>query len=112
MKILWLKTELLHPVDKGGKIRTYQMLKQLKRDHFVTYLTLCDAGDSPEASEQASEYYHRLIPLPHHASQRFSAGFYYELGLNLSSPLPYAIQRYRSQAMHQAIEKELKHLEY
>ena len=28
MKILWLKTELLHPVDKGGKIRTYHLLKQ------------------------------------------------------------------------------------
>ena len=28
MRILWLKTELLHPVDKGGKIRTFQMLKR------------------------------------------------------------------------------------
>ena len=31
MRILWLKTELLHPVDKGGRIRTYQMLKELKK---------------------------------------------------------------------------------
>jgi len=29
VRILWLKTELLHPVDKGGKIRTYNMLKEL-----------------------------------------------------------------------------------
>jgi hypothetical protein len=33
-----LKTELLHPVDKGGKIRTYNMLKELRRDHEITYL--------------------------------------------------------------------------
>ena len=32
MRILWLKTELLHPVDKGGRIRTYQMLKALIED--------------------------------------------------------------------------------
>jgi sugar transferase (PEP-CTERM/EpsH1 system associated) len=112
MKILWLKTELLHPVDKGGKIRTYQMLKQLKRDHFITYLTLCDPDDPPQAFEQATEYCHRLTPLAHRASQKFSPGFYYELGLNLGSPLPYAIQRYRSAAMQQAIEKELRQFNY
>ena len=27
MRILWIKTELLHPIDKGGKIRTFQMLR-------------------------------------------------------------------------------------
>jgi len=40
--ILWLKTELLHPVDKGGRIRTYNMLRALRREHRVTYLTLDD----------------------------------------------------------------------
>jgi polysaccharide biosynthesis protein PslH len=112
MKILWLKTELLHPVDKGGKIRTYQMLKQLKRDHFITYLTLCDPGDPPESFDLASEYCDELKAVPHGASQKFSAGFYYELGLNLGSPLPYAIQRYRSLAMQQAIARELQNADY
>ncbi|MBI3652055.1 MAG: glycosyltransferase [Acidobacteria bacterium] len=112
MKILWLKTELLHPVDKGGKIRTYQMLRQLKRDHFITYLTLCDPGDAPSAYAQASDYSHRLVPVVHRPSQKFSAGFYYELGMNLGSPLPYAIQRYRSTAMQQAIENELRQIDY
>src|ERR1044071_7567012 len=112
MKILWLKTELLHPVDKGGKIRTYQMLKQLRREHFVTYLTLCDPDDAPESFERAGEYCHRLITLPHRASQKFSAGFYYELGINLGSPLPYAIQRYRSAAMQAAIEEEVRRSAY
>ncbi len=112
MKILWLKTELLHPVDKGGKIRTYQMLKQLKRDHFITYLTLCDPDDPKESFELADEYCHRLIPIPHRAANKFSTGFYYELGLNLGSPLPYAIQRYRSAAMQSAIKNELLQFDY
>jgi hypothetical protein len=29
-------TELLHPIDKGGKIRTYNTLRELKRQHRIT----------------------------------------------------------------------------
>jgi sugar transferase (PEP-CTERM/EpsH1 system associated) len=103
VRILWLKTELLHPVDKGGKIRTYQMLKELKRDHHITYLTLDDGDAAPNARELAEEYCHDLIRIPHQRRAKFSAGFYAELALNLVSPLPYFMQKYRSPGMKQAI---------
>jgi len=48
MRILWLKTELLHPIDKGGKIRTYAMMRELKRSHHITYLTLDDGSASAD----------------------------------------------------------------
>ena len=99
MHILWLKTELLHPVDKGGKIRTYNMLKELKRHHRITYLTL-DAG-SAGTTERASalEYCHELLCVPHQPREKFTAGFYSELLSNLTSPLPYAIKKYQSAKM-------------
>ncbi len=103
MRILWLKTELLHPVDKGGKIRTYNMLKELKRDHHVTYLTLDDGSAGATAREQAQEYCHELVCIPHHPREKFSKGFYGELLLNLASPLPYAIKKYESPEMRQQI---------
>ncbi len=107
MKILWIKTELLHPVDKGGKIRTYEMLKQLKRDHQVTYLTLDDGTASPDgngdAREQASEYCHKLVTIPHRMREKFSAGFYVELAENLFSRLPYAVKKYESPEMRREI---------
>ena len=103
MKILWLKTELLHPVDKGGKIRTYHLLKQLKADHHVTYLTLDDGAAPPDAAASANEYCHDLIRIPHATRAKFSAGFYAELALNLASSLPYAIRKYKSDAMTRAI---------
>ncbi|MDQ2855033.1 MAG: glycosyltransferase [Acidobacteriota bacterium] len=105
MRILWLKTELLHPVDKGGKIRTYQMLKELKRDHEITYLTLDDGTADKEARALATEYCHKLVCVPHLAHQKFTAGFYAELGLNLVSSLPYAIAKYRSPEMRRTIQK-------
>src|SRR5580765_3342723 len=99
MRILWLKTELLHPVDKGGKIRTYHMLKELKSDHRITYLTLDDGLAGKDAPELALEYCHELISIPHQQRAKFTPGFYGELALNLVSRLPYAIAKYESAEM-------------
>ncbi len=112
MRILWLKTELLHPVDKGGKIRTYQMLKQINRLHDVTYLTLANKQDEPDALDSASEYCARLIPVLWSEPRKFSARFYTDLAFNLSSNLPYAIQKYRSTAMKRAIARECLERDY
>ena len=106
MNILWLKTELLHPVDKGGKIRTYNMLKELKRGHRITYLTL-DDGESAGAIADADEYCHELIRIPHAGRTKFTAGFYSDLLFNLPSALPYAIARYKSAQMRNRINDRL-----
>jgi sugar transferase (PEP-CTERM/EpsH1 system associated) len=103
VRILWVKTELLHPVDKGGKIRTYHMLKELKRDHHITYLTLDDGSADSNARELATEYCHELVCVPHKQREKFSVGFYSELAANLWSRLPYAIKKYESPAMKREI---------
>lgn len=99
MRILWLKTELLHPVDKGGKIRTYYMLKELKREHHVTYLTLDDGTATADERAKATEYCHELVCIPQSRREKFTPGFYFELLLNLVSPRAYAIKKYESAAM-------------
>jgi len=107
MHILWLKSELLHPVDKGGKIRTYEMLRQLRRDHEVTYLTLVFPDDAPEAAERAMEYCQRLVTVPHRLRPKVGMGFFGDLLGNLVSPLPLSLARYKSAAMRRAIAQEL-----
>ena len=107
MKILWLKTELLHPVDKGGKIRSYNMLKELKRNCHITYLTLDDGTADTNARELATEYCHELVCIPHRRREKFTAGFYLELLLNLISDLPYAIKKYESPAMRDEVAKRV-----
>ncbi len=106
MRILWLKTELLHPIDKGGKIRTYQMLKELKREHHITYLTLDDGTAGENARELAREYCHELITIEHRTRRKFSAGFYIELAHNLVARLPYALGKYVSPEMRRQIENQ------
>jgi sugar transferase (PEP-CTERM/EpsH1 system associated) len=105
MRILWLKTELLHPVDKGGKIRTYHMLKELKSDHRITYLTLDDGGADKDARELSQQYCHDLICVPIRQRAKFTAGFYAELALNLTSNLPYAVAKYQSAEMRRRIQQ-------
>ncbi len=106
MNILWLKTELLHPVDKGGKIRTFNMLKELKRDHRITYLTL-DDGESFGAIAAADEYCHELIRIPNAAGTKFTPEFYSDLLFNVASALPYAIAKYKSSEMRNRINERL-----
>jgi len=101
--LLWVKTELLHPIDKGGRIRTYNMLRALKRQHRVTYLTLDNGTAAPDAAETAQEYCHDLIRIPFDEAKRGSSRFWLELLANVPSSLPYAVSKYRSPQMQRAV---------
>ena len=103
MHILWIKTELLHPVDKGGRIRTYNMLRALRRDHRVTYVTLDDGAAAPDAVERAAEYADELVRVPFRTAPKRSPRFYAELLANAFSRIPYAVAKYRSAPLRRAI---------
>src|ERR1700686_5294190 len=103
MRILWIKTELLHPIDKGGRIRTYQMLRSLARHHHVTYLVLDDGQAAPDGLARAKEYAQEVVVVPFRAAPRLSPTLFAVLLRNLCSPLPYAIARYRSPKLREQI---------
>jgi len=108
MRILWLKTELLHPLDKGGKIRTYHMLRGLREHAHVTYLTLADGDAVQDARRNASEYCDELLAVPFSPPVKGTAAYYAALLGNLASRLPYAVARYRSPAMGAAITRAVR----
>ncbi len=105
MRILWIKTELLHPIDKGGKIRTYQMLRSLVRQHEITYLCLDDGSALPADRKSASEYCTKLVTVPFHPAKKGSAAFFLDLFKNVFSRLPYAVSRYRSEFLAEEVKK-------
>jgi polysaccharide biosynthesis protein PslH len=108
VRILWLKSEILHPVDKGGKIRSYQMLRQLKRDHQITYVSFLWPGDTDDSIGRSVEYADRLITVKADAPERYTLAFYAALTANMAGRLPYSIQKYRSQLMNAAIATALE----
>jgi polysaccharide biosynthesis protein PslH len=103
MHILWLKNELLHPLDKGGRIRTYEMLRRLRDRHRVTYIALDDHTSTPEQREKALEYCDELVLVPWRDAPL--KGWRRGLAIlrNVVSRLPFAIAPYRSRAMTEAI---------
>jgi polysaccharide biosynthesis protein PslH len=103
MRILWIKTELLHPVDKGGRIRSYQILRSLSRRHHVTYLCLDDGSAAPDAIERAREYAHEVVVVPFRPPARTGAGLLFAVMRNLFSTLPYAVARYQSPALRDRV---------
>jgi sugar transferase (PEP-CTERM/EpsH1 system associated) len=103
--ILWIKTELLHPVDKGGRIRTYQMLRALRREHRITYLTLDDGTAAPDALARADEYCHEVVRVPFAPAVKGTAGFYLDLARNVASGLPSAVARSRVPALTQRLRE-------
>ena len=72
MKILWVKSDFLHPTTKGGHIRTLEMLKRLCLRHEVHYVAL-DLEEQPGGVERSSEYCAQAYPVAHHAPRHGTA---------------------------------------
>jgi glycosyltransferase involved in cell wall biosynthesis len=106
LRILWLKTGPLHPLDTGGKLRTYHMLRELAKTHTVTFLALCPPETSPDVKAAAAEYSQRQVWVPWQAPGKGSPQFYASLAGNFFQAQPYVISRYHSPAMIQAIQEE------
>jgi len=55
MNILWLNAGLLLPLDKGGKLRTWHLMRHLARRHDVSYLSFSDPSQTPADLEGMRE---------------------------------------------------------
>jgi sugar transferase (PEP-CTERM/EpsH1 system associated) len=98
MRILWLKSDLLLPLDKGGKLRTWHLMRHLARRHEITYLAFADP-DQPRAEvEGMREVAARVETVPRREPIKRSLRFNAEAALRVLDPLPYAVGKYRSAA--------------
>jgi polysaccharide biosynthesis protein PslH len=102
MKILWVKSDFLHPTTKGGHVRTLEMLKRLHQRHVIHYAAL-DLAEQAGGVERSSEYCTKAYPIPHAAPGRYQPRFWLQAGLGLFSTLPLAVLRYRSEALKRQV---------
>jgi glycosyltransferase involved in cell wall biosynthesis len=102
MRILWVKTDFLHPTTRGGQIRTLETVKRLHARNEVHYVAY-DNPAQPEGLQRANEYCSYVYPLTLEVPPRRSLKFAGQLLGNLSSPLPLSISRYCSPAMRNQI---------
>jgi polysaccharide biosynthesis protein PslH len=98
MRILWLNAGLLLPLDKGGKLRTWHLMRHLAQRHDITYLSFADPAATQADRDGMREVCNELHVVPRTDPAKGSAGFYLDAGRRIFDSLPYAAGKYRSRA--------------
>src|SRR3954449_6098950 len=60
MRVLWAKSDVLVPLDTGGKLRTWHLLRHIASRHDVTYLG-CATPDQSRADIDAMHEVARTV---------------------------------------------------
>lgn len=108
MKILWLKSDLLLPLDKGGKLRTWHLMRHLAERHEITYLAFAEPGTSRGDVEKMKEVCAHIETVPRSEPAKGSLRFYADAAFHVVDPLPYAVGKYRSRAYRRRLEQLLR----
>ncbi len=106
MKILWVKTDFLHPTTRGGQIRTLEILRELHRRHEIHYMAFHDPQE-PEGPRRAGEYSSKSYPVDYQLPDKSSPAFAWDLIAGLFSRTPVTIDRCRSAAMRRQLDQIL-----
>jgi sugar transferase (PEP-CTERM/EpsH1 system associated) len=93
MKILWVKAGGLVPPDTGGKIRSYNILRELARQHSVTFFSFYGAHDG-DVHPELKNTFDRVVCLPLQLPAPKSLAEMRNYGLGLFSAQPYNITKY------------------
>jgi sugar transferase (PEP-CTERM/EpsH1 system associated) len=105
MKILWVKAGGLVPPDSGGKIRSYNILRQLARQQSVTLFSFHDAKVDQDQRE-LGKVFERVVCVPLALPQKRSTAEFIRYAAGFLSPEPYNLAKY----CRPQVRKELTNL--
>ena len=111
MKILWVKAGGLVPPDTGGKIRSYNIVRELARQHSITFFSFYAAHDSdlhPDLKNMVDRVV--CVPLDLPASKSFAEMLDYSI--RLFSSAPYNITKYCRPQVRRRLRALLKQETY
>jgi sugar transferase (PEP-CTERM/EpsH1 system associated) len=107
MRILWLKSDLLLPLDKGGKLRTWHLMRHLAQRHDITYLAFAEPDTPAAYIAGMKEVAARVETIPRAEPAKGTLRFYADAAAHVVDPLPYAVGKYRSTAFRRRIAQLL-----
>ena len=107
MRILWVKAGRLLPVDTGGKIRSFNLLRQLAARHEVTLLSYYGGA----VDEEYESELRRELPGAEAVCTGAPEGSALAQGLHylsrLPRPAPYAVTKFTSPVVRRLVENWL-----
>lgn len=98
MNTLWLNANVLLPLDKGGKLRTWHIMRHLARRHAITYLSFSDPETTSAHLDGMREVCRSIETVPRTDPPKGSWQFTADAARYVADPIPYAIAKYRSAA--------------
>jgi sugar transferase (PEP-CTERM/EpsH1 system associated) len=107
MNLLWLNAGILLPLDKGGKLRTWHLMRHLARHHEISYLSFSDASETAADRSGMREVASDLVTIPRTEPAKGTVKFYLDASRYLVDRVPYGVAKYRSGAYRRAIEQVL-----
>jgi sugar transferase (PEP-CTERM/EpsH1 system associated) len=105
MKVLWLNAGLLLPLDKGGKLRTWHVMRHLAKRHGITYVSFEDAWQTDADRAGMREVCERLVTVPRSDAAKGTWRFYADASRYLLDRVPYAVAKYRSPSYRRTVEE-------
>src|SRR3954466_6110295 len=87
MRILWLKSDLLLPLDKGGKLRTWHLMRHLARRHSITYLAFKEPAQPSADVDGMREVAARCETVIRSEPTKGTWRFYADAAMHLVDPL-------------------------
>jgi len=106
MKLLWVKSGPLYPLNTGGRKRTHAMLEQLAHQHHVTYLANLAEGQILHPAEAGAPYAREKRWIPSREPREGSVAWILALLRNvLFSPLPFVLDRYRNEELARTLRE-------
>jgi glycosyltransferase involved in cell wall biosynthesis len=105
LRILWVKANKVLPVHSGGDIRSYNIARQLARQHQLAFLSYYDGPHDLEYERQLSERLPGAISIATGKSEASTLARGMDYLGRLSSPLPYAVGRFASKPVQAAVER-------
>jgi sugar transferase (PEP-CTERM/EpsH1 system associated) len=98
MNILWVNAGLLLPLDKGGKLRTWHLMRHLAARHEITYLSFSDPTQTLADREGMRAVCTHLRTIPRTDPAKGTPRFYLDAARYVIDGAPYAVAKYRSAA--------------
>jgi glycosyltransferase involved in cell wall biosynthesis len=103
MKILWVKPGKLLPLDTGGKLRTYNILRKLAAGHELTYLSYY-GGEHDEAYErEILAHLPGTVPIYTAAPDSTATERYLDYLRRLAWRAPYAVSKFTAPSVQQIL---------
>lgn len=108
MRILFLANLIPYPLDNGGKIFTYSVLKTLSENNVVDVLCFYEKEDINKAKEELSSYCNSITALPIRVTTRENMKLMMaKAALSVFSDKPLAISKYITKEMKVNIKDKL-----